>query len=317
MCFSMYSPHVELDQRGFVTEEELGERLGGLGLPDPGGTEEDERPRRPLRVFQAGSGAANGLRHGPDGAVLADDPLLELVFHAEELGGLLLGELVDRDAGPEREDLRDRFFADLVEEVDAFALGFVLFGAALLEQLLLTVAERRGPFELLTFDRFLFVLADGGDLVLELPEVGGGLHAADAQARAGFVDQVDRLVGEVTVGDVTVGEVRGSDDGLVGDGDAVVGLVPVAQTLEDLDGVGHGRLFDLDGLEPTLEGGVFLEVLAVLVEGGRTDGLQLAAGEHRLEDAGRVDGALGRTGTHERVQLVDEEDDVAAGCGSL
>jgi hypothetical protein len=40
--------------------------------------------------------------------------------------------------------------------------------------------------------------------------------------------------------------------------------------------------------------------------------LQLAAGERRLEHVGRVDRALGRAGADERVQLVDEEDDVAS-----
>ena len=77
------------------------------------------------------------------------------------------------------------------------------------------------------------------------------------------------------------------------------------------------RLVDLDRLEAALEGGVLLEVLAVLVERGGADGLQLAAGEHRLEDRRGVDGALGGAGTDERVDLVDEQDDVAAGADLL
>src|SRR6185503_5128409 len=145
-----------------------------------------------------------------------------------------------------------------------------------------------------TFDRLFLVLADGRDLVFELPEVGRRLHATDAQARAGFVDQVDRLVGKVPVGDVAVGEVRCRDDRLVGDRDAVVRLVPVAQPLQDLDRVRDGRLLDLDRLEATLERGVLLEVLAVLVERGGTDRLELTARQHRLENRGRVDRAFGR-----------------------
>jgi len=97
----------------------------------------------------------------------------------------------------------------------------------------------------------------------------------------------------------------------------VVGLVAVAQALEDLDGVRQRRLGHLDRLEPALEGRVLLDVLAVLVERGRADGLQLAAGQHRLEDAGGVDRALGGTRTHEGVDLVDEQDDVAAGADLL
>ena len=94
-------------------------------------------------------------------------------------------------------------------------------------------------------------------------------------------------------------------------------LVPVAQALEDLDGVGDRRLFDLDGLEPALEGRVLLEMLAVLVEGCRADGLQLAASKHRLEDRRGVDGALGGPCSDQRVELVDEQDDVAAGADLL
>ncbi len=81
--------------------------------------------------------------------------------------------------------------------------------------------------------------------------------------------------------------------------------------------MGDRRLVDLDGLEAALEGGVLLEVLAVLVERGGADGLQLTAGQHRLEDRGGVDGALGRARTDEGVQLVDEQDDVAAGLDLL
>ncbi len=56
------------------------------------------------------------------------------------------------------------------------------------------------------------------------------------------------------------------DDRAVGDGHLVERLVLVAQTLEDCDGVGQRRLVDLHRLEATLECGVLLEVLAVLVE---------------------------------------------------
>src|SRR3712207_6937767 len=66
-------------------------------------------------------------------------------------------------------------------------------------------------------------------------------------------------------------------------------------------------------MEAALEGGVFPQVLAVLVEGGGADGLQLTAGQHRLEDAGGVDRALRGTRPDEGGVLVDEQDDVAAG----
>ena len=63
-------------------------------------------------------------------------------------------------------------------------------------------------------------------------------------------------------------------------------------------------------LEAALERRVLLDVLAVLVERGRADRAQLAAREHRLEQVGGVDRALGGAGADDRVQLVDEEDDL-------
>ncbi len=74
--------------------------------------------------------------------------------------------------------------------------------------------------------------------------------------------------------------------------------------------MGECRLVDLDRLEAALEGGVLLDVLAVLVERRGSDGLEFTAGS-RLEDRSGVDRPCG-TGTDEGVDLVDEQDDVAA-----
>ena len=120
------------------------------------------------------------------------------------------------------------------------------------------------------------------------------------------------LSGQEAVGDVAVGELGRGLERLVGDLDAVVLLVAVAQALEDLHGLVGRRLVDADLLEAALERGVALQVLAVLVERRGADRLQLAARERRLQDRGRVDRALGRAGSDEVVQLVDEQDDVAA-----
>ena len=72
-----------------------------------------------------------------------------------------------------------------------------------------------------------------------------------------------------------------------------------------------------DRLEAALERGVLLDVLAVLVERRRADRVQLAARQHRLQHVGRVDRALGRARADDRVQLVDEEDDLALGVGDF
>src|SRR5438876_6801611 len=99
--------------------------------------------------------------------------------------------------------------------------------------------------------------------------------------------------------DVAVGEDRRGAQRLVGDLAAVVRLVAVAEAAQDLNGVVDRRLLDADLLEASLEGGVALEVLAVLVERRRADRLELAAGEGRLQDGCRVDRALCGAGADE------------------
>ena len=181
----------------------------------------------------------------------------------------------------------------------------------------LPVGELLHLLEVLPPGGGFLLVADLGELLVDLLVLGWRRHPPDAKPRAGLVDEVDRLVRQEAVRDVAVGEVGGGDERLVGDRHLVVLLVPVAQAPQDLDRVREGRLFDLDRLEAPLEGGVLFEVLAVLVERRRADRLQLAAGEHRLQDRGGVDRALGRAGADEGVQLVDEQDDVAAGADLL
>ncbi|CAB4589824.1 unannotated protein [freshwater metagenome] len=89
-------------------------------------------------------------------------------------------------------------------------------------------------------------------------------------------------------------------------------FVAVTKTLQDVDRVGHGRLVNRHGLESAFKRRILLEVLAVLVESCRTNGLEFTAGEHRLEDARGVDCALRRTCANECVDFVDEDDDVSA-----
>src|SRR5215207_213898 len=304
--------HVHLDHRVLVAEEELGERACQLGLPHARRAEEDERAGRPLRVLDPGAGATDRLGDGDDGLLLADHALVQLVLHADQLLRLGLGELEDRDARPHRDDVRDLLLADLALLGVLVGAPVLLELALLLRQLALLVAQRRGLLELLRLDRGLLVLADLLDLLLELSVARRRAHVADAHARGRLVDEVDRLVGQVPILDVAVGQRGGRLERLVGDLAAVVRLVAVAQAAQDLDAVVDRRLVDADLLEPPLERRVALEVLAVLVERGCADRLQLAAGERRLENRGRVDRTLGRAGADEVVELVDEQDDVAA-----
>ena len=144
------------------------------------------------------------------------------------------------------------------------------------------------------------------DLPLDDVQLGG--HGVDlgADHGAGLVHQVDGLVGQEAVGDIAVGQGGGGDDGAVLDLDAVVHLVPLLQAAEDGDGVLHRWLVHHDRLEAPLQRGVFFDILPVLVQGGGPDAVQLAPGQHGLEQIARLHGALSLACPHNGVQLVDE-----------
>ncbi len=139
----------------------------------------------------------------------------------------------------------------------------------------------------------------------------------DAQPRGGLVDEVDRLVGQEAVGDVAVRERRRGDERRVLDPHAVVHLVALLQPAQDPDRLLDARLVHVDRLEAPRQGGVLLDVLLVLVERRRAHAAQLAAREHRLQHVRGVHRALGGAGADDRVQLVDEEHDLALRLGDL
>ena len=91
----------------------------------------------------------------------------------------------------------------------------------------------------------------------------------------------------------------------------MVHLVALFEAAEDRDRVVDRRLADEHRLKPPLERRVFLDVLAKLVERGRADAAQLAAGQCRLEQVGGVHRPFGLAGADDQMQLVDEQDDPA------
>ena len=153
----MYSDMSMLDQRVLVAEQELGERPRELGLADARGAEEDERAGGRLGSLMPARARRIALRDGLDRRVLADDALVQLVLHAQELLGLGLGELEDRDAGPHRDDVGDLLLADRGALAGLAGLPLLLELALLVRQLALLVAEVRGLLELLRLDRGLLL----------------------------------------------------------------------------------------------------------------------------------------------------------------
>ena len=133
------------------------------------------------------------------------------------------------------------------------------------------------------------------------------------QLGTGLIDQVDGLVRQETVGDIPVGKGSGGDNGGVCDLHAVEVLIALLQATENGDGVLHRGLIDHDGLETALQSGIFFNILPVFVQGRCADAVQLAPGQHRLQEVAGIHAALGLAGTHNGVQLIDEQQNFALG----
>ncbi len=137
------------------------------------------------------------------------------------------------------------------------------------------------------------------------------LHRDDALRGTGLIDHVDGLVGQVAVIDVLGRQLGRSLQGGSGVLHAVVLLEARLQALEDVHGLGHGGLDHIDLLETPRQRRILFEDAAVLGEGGRADALELAAGQRRLEQVGRVQrAARGGARADQRVDFVDEQDGV-------
>ena len=141
---------------------------------------------------------------------------------------------------------------------------------------------------------------------------GHGVHLG-ADQRARLVDEVNGLVGEEAVCDIAVAEGGGGHNGPVGDFYAVKYLITLFEAPEYGHRVLHRGLGHHDRLKTALQRGVLLDILAVLVEGGGADAVELTPGKHWLEQIARIHGPLGLARAHDGVQLVDEQQDAALG----
>src|SRR5690606_25126134 len=99
---------------------------------------------------------------------------------------------------------------------------------------------------------------------------------------------------QVAVVDVFGGQIHGRPQGAGGVTHVVVLFKAVFQPFEYVKGFFETRFNDVDLLEATGQRPVLFKNTAVFLVGGRTDALQLAARQYRLDHVGGVHHAAGR-----------------------
>ena len=149
------------------------------------------------------------------------------------------------------------------------------------------------------------------DLSLDFIQFTGQTVDLHAEAGGGLIDQVDGFVRQEAVGDVSLGEHGGGHDRRVGDPHPVVDFILLLQPAQDRNRVLDRWLTDEDRLEAALQRRVLLDVLAVFVQRGGADATKLASRQGRFQQVRGVHRPFSSTGSHQGVEFVNKEDDLA------
>mmetsp|Transcript_38335 Transcript_38335/g.78167 ORF Transcript_38335/g.78167 Transcript_38335/m.78167 type:complete len:228 (-) Transcript_38335:856-1539(-) len=125
------------------------------------------------------------------------------------------------------------------------------------------------------------------------------------------------LIGKEPIRNITMTKLGGSQQRLITDPHPVVNLIARFQSTQDRHGILRTGLINHNLLEATLQRLILLDVLAILVESGGTNAAELASGQGRFEEIGRIHGSRGGTGTDDGVHLINKQDDLTLGLGNL
>ena len=135
---------------------------------------------------------------------------------------------------------------------------------------------------------------------------------AQLHPRAGFVNQVNRLIRQKPVGDITIRKVNGIAKRFIGISDCVELLIAFADAVNYLNGFFFIRGGNFHSLEASLERAILFHRLAVFGRSRRANALDFAAGKRRLQNIRRVQRTLRRARSYQRVQLIYKDDGILA-----
>ena len=307
MFFAVFA-HVDPDQPAALVEQPFRHLLGQQRLAYARGTHEEEDPDGAVLVFQTRAGAPDRARDLLHGLLLPHHAPGEVVAQGLQTGHFAARNPLGRDARHRRDDLLDVLRGDLHGVVFQRAFPFGAGFAQLRAQRDFAHAGRGGLFVDQRFDRFAAFALGFAERRLHGLQLLGFARRLQVGPRSGLVHDIDGLVGEVAVGDVASGEVHAGLQRLLGVVHLVVALVVGGDVAQDLERLLGRRGFDHHLLETAFQRRVAFDVLAVLVERRRADGLQFAACQGRFEDVGRVEAALRGARADDGVDLVDEDD---------
>ena len=95
--------HIDTHHRVVAVEHEVSQRFAKLGFTHPGRAEEQERTNRPVRVRQPGAATANGVGYRFNRFILANNAVMQILFHTQQFFALAFHHARHRNTGPARQ----------------------------------------------------------------------------------------------------------------------------------------------------------------------------------------------------------------------
>ena len=304
MLFHVFR-HIQPHQTVHTVKEVVCQTLDKLGLAHTGGADKNEG-HGTLLGGNPHPVPADSLCHRLHRFVLADNMGFQPGFQLAQLL-VLLG--LDLGGGDLRPHLNNP--GQILHGHGGLGLGFQLFD--LLGQLAELAADLGQALIILVLGVFVqhpklqLVVVP---LLFQLRKLRD-LLAPQIHVAARLVQQVDGLIRQEPVRNIPFGEHHTLPGNLRRNAHAVKFRIAFRDALHDLHGFLNGGLRHRHRLEPAFQSGILLDVLPVLIEGGRADDLNLSPGKRGLEDVGGVHAALRVTGPHQIVDLVDYKDNIA------
>ena len=126
-----------------------------------------------------------------------------------------------------------------------------------------------------------------------------------------LIHEVDGLVGKKSARDISVRQLHRSYQGIILDTHLMMILIPLLEATHYRNGSRRGRLIHCNHLETALQSLVRLEILLILVQGSRADSPEFSTRERRLKDIGRIHRARRPSSTHQRMDFINEQDDLS------
>ena len=149
------------------------------------------------------------------------------------------------------------------------------------------------------------------DFPLQLIQFRGHTVQFRLDQGTGLIHQVDGLVRQKSVGNITVGKHCGAHQGIIHDFHPVIDFIALLNPPQNGYGILHGGLLHHNRLEPSLQGGILLDILPVLVQGSGADAVQFSPGQHWLKHVSRVQRAVRLSRAHNGMQFVYKQNDLS------